>query len=193
MSRQVSVRRVEEATWTLNGTPIGRRPGNGGERAGRSRERRNGYGGLRQARAAPAAPGSREARRRLSCCGQLALSALSRSFRRTETPGGTACGAQAPSRSRSIPEPWGRPPLACPRAVADSPSPSMCAGFLRCLLPALTADGRRQLVGQLPAVCRADVSLALAVLATRYGAAGMSMWNQLERSLVPCSLMALIR
>ena len=35
--------------------------------------------------------------------------------------------------------------------------------------------------------------LALAILATRYGAAGMSMWYQRDRSLVPCSLMALIR
>ena len=78
-------------------------------------------------------------------------------------------------------------------APATSPALSMCAGFFRCPLPAPTADGRRQLVGQLSAVSRADGPLALAVLATRYGAAGMSMWNQRDRSLVPCSLMALMR
>ena len=50
MSRQVSARRVQEATWTLNGTPIGWRAGNGGERAGRSRECRNPWGALEQAR-----------------------------------------------------------------------------------------------------------------------------------------------
>ena len=42
--------RAQEATWTLDGTPIGWRSGNGGERAGRSRERRNGWGALKQAR-----------------------------------------------------------------------------------------------------------------------------------------------
>ena len=36
-------------------------------------------------------------------------------------------------------------------------------------------------------------SLALAVLATGYGASGISMWYQRDRSLVPCSLMALMR
>ena len=127
--------------------------------------------------------------------------ALSRhwSFRRTAAislqlrcPGRTGGGAQASAVS-PVPEPWGRPPIACPRAVADSPSPSMCAGFFRCPLPAPTADGRRQLVGQLSAVARADGSLAFAVLAIRYGASGMSMWNQRDRSLVPCSLMALMR
>ena len=50
MSRQVLAQRVQEATRTFNWTPIGQRSGNGGERAGRSRERRNGCGGLRQAR-----------------------------------------------------------------------------------------------------------------------------------------------
>ena len=56
-----------------------------------------------------------------------------------------------------------------------------------------TGSGHIRLVVQLSAVARADGSLALAVLATCYGAAGMSMWYQRERSLVPCSLMALIR
>ena len=37
------------------------------------------------------------------------------------------------------------------------------------------------------------IHLALAVLATCYWAAGMLMWNQRDRSLVPCSLMALMR
>ena len=105
--------------------------------------------------AAPAAEGSREARRKLLCCGQLALSAFSgpsagrkpQAGRRAERKLPPAVG---PSRSP------GRPPLACPRAVADSPSPSICAGFLRCPLPAPTADGRRRPVGQLSAVCRAD-------------------------------------
>ena len=83
--------------------------------------------------------------------------------------------------------------LLAQRAVADSPSPSMCAGFFRCPLPARTDAGRCQLVGQHPAVARADGSLAFAVLDTCYGAAGVSMWNQRERSLTPCSLMALIR
>ena len=50
MPRQVSAQRVQEAAWTLDGTRIGWRSGNGGERAGRSRERRNGCGGLKQAR-----------------------------------------------------------------------------------------------------------------------------------------------
>ena len=54
-------------------------------------------------------------------------------------------------------------------------------------------SGYTRSVGQLPAVARADGSLALAVLATRYGAPGMSMWDQRDRSLVPCSLMALMR
>ena len=99
----------------------------------------------------------------------------------------------ASSRSRSNSEPSGRPPLACPRTVAASLVLSMCAGFFRCPLPAPTADGRRQLVGQLSAVARADGSLTFAVLDTRYGASGMSMWNQRDRSLVPCSLMALMR
>ena len=98
----------------------------------------------------------------------------------------------ASSRSRSNPEPSGRPRPAC-RRVAASPLLSMCAGFFRCPLPARTADGRRQLVGQLSAVARADGSLTFAVLATRYGASGMSMWYQRDRSLVPCSLMALMR
>ena len=56
-----------------------------------------------------------------------------------------------------------------------------------------TADGQYQLVGQLPAISRADGSLGAAVPDTGYGAAGVSMWNQRERSLTPCSLMALIR
>ena len=58
---------------------------------------------------------------------------------------------------------------------------------------ARTADGPGQLVGQQPAVSGADGSLGGAVLATGYGAAGVSTWNQRDRSLVPWSLMALIR
>ena len=70
---------------------------------------------------------------------------------------------------------------------------SICARFFRCPLPARTADGRRQLVGQLSAVARADGSLAFAVLDICYGTAGVSMWTQRERSLTSCSLMALMR
>ena len=53
--------------------------------------------------------------------------------------------------------------------------------------------GELQPVGQLPAVPGADGSLGVAVVATGYGAAGVSMCTQRDRSLVPCSLMALIR
>ena len=71
---------------------------------------------------------------------------------------------------------------------------SICAGFFRCPLLARTADGRHQLVGQHPAVARAEGSPGVAVLDTCYGAAGVWVWNQRERSLTPpCSLMALIR
>ena len=60
-------------------------------------------------------------------------------------------------------------------------------------LLARTVDGRYQLVGRPSAVARADGSLAVAVLDTCYGAAGVSMWNQRERSLTPYLLIALIR
>ena len=71
---------------------------------------------------------------------------------------------------------------------------SICAGFFRCPLLARTAEGRHQLVGQHPAVARAEGSIAFAVLDTCYGASWVWMWNQRERSLTPpCSLMALIR
>ena len=49
MPRRVSAQRVQEATWTLNGTPIGCGPGNGRERAGRGNDCRNRCGGLKQA------------------------------------------------------------------------------------------------------------------------------------------------
>ena len=102
------------------------------------------------------------------------------------------CGVQASAVS-PVPEPWGRPPLACPMAAAASPALSVCSGFFRCPLPARIAEGQHQLVGQLSADARADGSLAFAVLDTCYGASGMSMWYQRDRSLVPCSLMALMR
>ena len=82
---------------------------------------------------------------------------------------------------------------ACRRAAAVSLDSSICTGFSRCPLPTRTADGQYQLVGQLTAVARADGSLAFAVLATGYGAAGVSMWNQRDRSLVPRSLIAFMR
>ncbi len=141
--------------------------------------------------AAPVAPGSREARRRLFCRGQLALSALSDPSAGRKPQAGRCAERKRPQSAPSWSPGGGHRLLA--KAVADSLSPSMCAGFFRCPRPAPTADGRRQLVGQLSAVARADGSLALAALATRYGAAGMSMWNQRDRSLVPCSLMALMR
>ena len=55
------------------------------------------------------------------------------------------------------------------------------------------SGGELQPVGQYPAVSGADGSLGVAVVATGYGAAGVSTWDQRERSLVPCSLMALMR
>ena len=60
-------------------------------------------------------------------------------------------------------------------------------------LAAWPGDGQLVLVLQLPAVSRADGSPGAAILDTCYGAAGVLMWYQRERSLVPCSLMALMR
>ena len=138
--------------------------------------------------------GSREARRRLFCRGQLALSALSGPSAGRKPQAGRRAERKLPPAVSPVPEPWGRPPLGLPKGCGGPPHLlSMCAGFFRCPLPARIADGQHQLVGQLSAVSRADGSLALAVLATRYGASGMSMWNQRDRSLVPCSLMALMR
>ena len=54
-------------------------------------------------------------------------------------------------------------------------------------------DGELQPVGQLPAVPGADGSLGGAVLDTGYGAAGVSMCTQRDRSLTLCSLIALMR
>ena len=56
-----------------------------------------------------------------------------------------------------------------------------------------TRYGQIQPVGHDTAVSSADGSLGGAVLDTCYGAAGVSMCTQRERSLVPWSLMALIR
>ena len=54
------------------------------------------------------------------------------------------------------------------------------------------SGGVFQPVGQLPAVPGADGSLGVAVVATCYGAAGVSARIQRESSLTPCPLMALI-
>ena len=54
-------------------------------------------------------------------------------------------------------------------------------------------DGQHQLVGQLPAVPGAYGSFGGAVVATGYGAAGVSMCTQRDRSLTPWSLIALMR
>ena len=94
MPRQVSAQRVQEAAWTFNGTPSGWRSGNGGERAGRSRECRNRCGGLKQSRRPP--PLQQGPRR----CRVRYLSACSVGSRRTD--GGArqeACGANAAGRS----------------------------------------------------------------------------------------------
>ena len=74
--------------------------------------------------------------------------------------------------------------LCCPKGVGALARTALSPG---------TADGQYQLAGQLPAISRADRSLGAAVLDTCYGAAGVSMWNQRERSLTPYSLMALMR
>ena len=140
--------------------------------------------------AAPVAPGSWEARRRLFCCGLFALSTLSGPSAGRKPQAGRRAERKLPPAVGPTRSPGGSRRSARPRAPATSPALSMCAGFFRCPLPAPTADGRRRHVGQLSAVSRADGSLALAA---RYGASGMSMWYQRDRSLVPCSLMALMR
>ena len=74
---------------------------------------------------------------------------------------GRCTGAQAPAvgPSRSP----GQAAACLPKAAAASPDSSICAGFLRCPLLARTADGQHHLVGQHPAVSRADGSLGVAV------------------------------
>ena len=143
--------------------------------------------------AAPAAEGSRGAGRRLFCCGLFALSTLSGSSAGRKPQAGRRAERKLPPAVGPTRSPGGSRRSARPRAPATSPALSMCAGFFCCPLPASTADGQRRLFGQLSAVARADGSLAFAVFATRYGASGISMWYQRDRSLVPCSLMALMR
>ena len=142
--------------------------------------------------------GSRRGSRMFFFCTGYAVSASTVSFRRTAAislqlrcPGGTACGAQAPASSPSR-SPGGGHGSALPQDGGLPRSIHVC-GLSSLPLPAPTADGRRRPVGQLSAVARAGGPLAFAVLATRYGDSGMSMWCQRDRSLVPCLLMALIR
>ena len=104
--------------------------------------------------AAPAAEGSREARRRLFRCGQLALSALSGPSAGRKPQAGRRAERKHPQSAPSRSPGGGHRLLA--KAVADSPSPSMCAGFFCYPLPARTADRQRQLIGQLSADARAD-------------------------------------
>ena len=97
------------------------------------------------------------------------------------------CGQASPFSLRFRPRRSGSGQDAC---LTHRP---LYARFSRCPLLARTADGECRVVGQPPAVSGADGSLGVAVLDTGYGAAGVLMWYQRERSLVPCSLMALIR
>ena len=102
----------------------------------------------------------------------------------------------APVRSRTCPA---GPAVPTPRDAGDR-----CASY-RVFLPlglrggspkpVYPPDRRRSVPTRWTASCRLWRRWLLGgtALDTCYGAAGVSMWNQRERSLTPCSLMALIR